>query len=54
MPRMLGVCQRPWCGICRHPAGHDCSDVAIGKRAARAREKRTWRREAANSQRSTS
>jgi hypothetical protein len=45
MPRMLGVCQRPWCPYCRGPAGLDCADASRSKRAERAREKRAWRRE---------
>lgn len=46
MARMLGTCQRPWCPYCRAPAGLDCADSSCGKRSARAREKREWRREA--------
>lgn len=46
MPRMLGVCQRPWCPTCRSKGwGLDCPDASRSKGAARAAEKRAWRRE---------
>jgi hypothetical protein len=48
MPRMLGTCQRPWCPYHRSKGfGLDCPDVSRCKGAARAAEKRGWRREAA-------
>lgn len=47
MARMLGYCQRDWCMVCRRPAGIDCCTKSCSKKTARAREKRTWRREAA-------
>jgi ribosomal protein L44E len=44
---MLGTCRRPWCPYCRRPAEIDCPDVSRDKKSERAREKRAWRREAA-------
>lgn len=46
MARMLGVVQRDWCPICRNGCGPDCPSTARSKGAARAAEKRSWRREA--------
>lgn len=46
MTRMLGVAQRSWCPVCRTGCGPDCPDVSRSKKAARASEKRAWRREA--------
>jgi hypothetical protein len=46
MARMLGAFARPWCPYCRRPAGVDCGDSSMTKKAGRAREKREWRREA--------
>lgn len=46
MARMLGYCQRAWCPYCRNKGfGRDCPDASRSKRAARAAEKREWRRE---------
>jgi hypothetical protein len=49
MARMLGAFSRPFCPYCRsgRGIGPDCADVAPSKRVQRAREKRSWRREAA-------
>lgn len=48
MPRMLGVCQRSFCPVHRSRGfGQDCPDVFHSKGAARAAEKRSWRRSAA-------
>jgi len=47
--RMLSRVHPSFCPVCRWgPAGLDCPDSGVGKRAQRAREKRAWRREAAN------
>lgn len=47
MARMLGYAKRSWCPYHRsHGFGLDCPDASRSKKAARAREKRAWRREA--------
>jgi hypothetical protein len=47
MARMLGYSERAWCPVCRAGGGLYCPDVSRSKKAARAGEKRAWRREAA-------
>lgn len=46
MARMLGTWAKPWCPVCKGPAGPDCPDVSRSKNSQRAREKRQWKTEA--------
>lgn len=45
MAKMLGARCKPWCPVCKGPAGPDCPDrSASDVRTARAREKAGLRR----------
>lgn len=48
MPNLIARWQKPWCPICKAPAGPDCPDTALSRIAAvkrdRARIRLTLRR----------
>lgn len=47
MARLLSRVHPSFCPVCRRsPAGIDCPDNGVDKKTQRAREKRSWRREA--------
>jgi hypothetical protein len=46
MARMLGAWSKSWCPTCKAPAGADCADVSVTKKARRATEKKAWGKEA--------